>query len=144
MAVIKYIPKKKEIIDKRTDDGGYYEAECNVCGTMFYPTRANAKYCSRSCQVMAFRTGQTKKEVKNTPNEEKTDVLIQPTGIVDTFLGLDAIINHLRSRYPEEMKNKVGYYRELFNKLITKKNYVPFADFKIIRISERKLAIYRG
>jgi len=65
MGVIQYIPKKKFIIDKRSEDGGYYEAICDECGTTFYPLRSSAKYCSRSCQVMYYR--------KNLlPNKPKT------------------------------------------------------------------------
>ena len=49
MAILNYIPKKKEVIDRRTDNGGYYEAVCDECGNVYYPKRSNAKYCSRSC-----------------------------------------------------------------------------------------------
>ena len=55
MAILNYIPKKKEVIDRRTDNGGYYEAVCDECGNVYYPKRSNAKYCSRSCNVMAYR-----------------------------------------------------------------------------------------
>jgi hypothetical protein len=55
MAILNYIPKKKEVIDRRTDNGGYYEAVCDECGNVYYPKRSNAKYCSRSCTVMAYR-----------------------------------------------------------------------------------------
>jgi len=50
-----YIPKRKEIIDRRSRDGGYYVASCDRCGERFYPIRNNAKYCSKSCQQMAWR-----------------------------------------------------------------------------------------
>jgi hypothetical protein len=55
MGILKYIPKKKNIIDRRSDDGGYYEAECDVCGTIYYPKRSNGKYCSHSCSIRAYR-----------------------------------------------------------------------------------------
>ena len=55
MPILKYIPKKKTVIDRRTNDGGYYEAICDECGNEFYPKRNNARYCSKSCQQMAWR-----------------------------------------------------------------------------------------
>ena len=65
MGVLRYIPKVKEVIDNRSPDGGYYEAECNECGNIFYPKRSNAKYCSRSCLVMHYRKEQKKTLPKN-------------------------------------------------------------------------------
>jgi len=56
MAILKYIPAKTKIIDKRNPDGGYYEATCEVCGTTFYPARASAKYCTSKCRLNHYRT----------------------------------------------------------------------------------------
>jgi len=69
MAIIKYIPKKVQIIDRRSEDGGYYVAECEneSCGREFYPKRNNAKYCSYTCNQMVWRSrqgGKVKEEEK--------------------------------------------------------------------------------
>ena len=56
MPVISYIPPKKEIKDHRSNDGNFYLAKCDLCGTEFYPKRNNAKYCSTSCMKLAYRT----------------------------------------------------------------------------------------
>lgn len=55
MAILKYVPPTKRIIDNRKPEGGYYEAECEVCGTTFYPERSNAKYCTPNCGLIAHR-----------------------------------------------------------------------------------------
>jgi len=141
MAILRYVPKKKEIIDKRSESGGYYEAECDECGTIYYPTRANAKYCSRSCQVMAYRSGKTKKDSPSTPFKTSTT---EPTGVIETFLGVNQLITYLQKYYYDDIVNKVGIYRANVKKLLVDKNYLTIGDVKIIRISERKLAIYRG
>jgi len=56
MPILKYVPPKKEIIDHRTPEGGYYVAKCEVCETEFYPARSNAKYCCYNCGLIAHRT----------------------------------------------------------------------------------------
>jgi hypothetical protein len=58
MAIKKYVPPKRTIVDRRSDDGGYYEAECDNCGSSFYPKRSNAKYCCNACSVAAHRRKQ--------------------------------------------------------------------------------------
>ena len=72
MGIISYIPKRKEIIDNRTSEGGYYHAMCDECGNEFYPKRSNAKYCSRSCLVMAYRKNKSEIKPKKDKKTEKT------------------------------------------------------------------------
>lgn len=55
MAILKYVPPTKKIIDKRSADGGYYEAECEICSTKYYPERSNSKYCTPNCGLIAHR-----------------------------------------------------------------------------------------
>jgi uncharacterized OB-fold protein len=55
MGVVRYIPKQRIATDRRTEDGGYYEAVCDECGNTFYPKRNNAKYCSNACTVAVHR-----------------------------------------------------------------------------------------
>lgn len=49
MAILKFVPSPKKIRDNRSNENGYYEAACNVCGTLFFPKRSNAKYCTSKC-----------------------------------------------------------------------------------------------
>lgn len=55
MAILSYVPKKKNITDYRSEDGGYYEVECENCGTVFYPKRSDAKHCSKNCTMITYR-----------------------------------------------------------------------------------------
>lgn len=55
MPILKYVPPKQKIVDHRNADGGYYEAACENCGTIFYPERSNAKYCSPNCGLIQHR-----------------------------------------------------------------------------------------
>ena len=82
MPILKYIPKKKNVIDRRSNEGGFYEAECDECGGKFYPKRNNAKYCSQSCQQMAWRRIIKDKKVKpKAVKESKPIVEPKPTNI---------------------------------------------------------------
>lgn len=56
MAIKKFIPGPKKIIDHRGNPHGFYEAVCDVCGTVYYPKRSNSKYCNSKCAVVAHRT----------------------------------------------------------------------------------------
>jgi len=67
MAIKKFIPGPKKIIDHRGNPHGFYEAVCDVCGTVYYPKRSNSKYCNSKCAVVAHRAAiangtKTKKE----------------------------------------------------------------------------------
>jgi len=55
MAIQKFIPGPKKIIDHRGNSSGFYEAVCDVCGTPYYPKRSNSKYCNSKCAVVAHR-----------------------------------------------------------------------------------------
>jgi len=67
MAIIEYTPKKSKEKDNRSEDGGYYTAKCDVCGTVFYPKNRSAKYCSTNCLVTAYRRRRKAKESKIKP-----------------------------------------------------------------------------
>jgi hypothetical protein len=90
MGVLRYIPRKKEIIDRRSSEGGYYESECDHCGSIYYPKRSSAKFCSRSCTVMAYRM--TKNEKKAIRDAKKGTF----TKIGDCY-GYDEVLKLLSS-----------------------------------------------
>ena len=64
MAIIKFIPKVSKMTDYRSNDGGYYIANCEVCGTEYYPKRCTSKYCSNTCSVIAYRNRAKAEEPK--------------------------------------------------------------------------------
>ena len=55
MAIVSFTPPKNKINDHRNENGGYYTAKCEVCGTEFFPLRSNAKYCNPNCAVTQHR-----------------------------------------------------------------------------------------
>ena len=66
MAILKLISSgKKKIIDRRSKKGGIcYKAKCEICGTIFYPSRSDAMYCSASCVQKAVRDRKAEKKTK--------------------------------------------------------------------------------
>lgn len=99
MAILKYVPPTKKIIDKRSPDGGYYEAECEICGTKFYPERSNAKYCNPNCGLQAHRVavanGTAMKrggKVSASKPDIKDDINTESSG-TGNFTGKDAVIS---------------------------------------------------
>ena len=75
MALKRHIPKKVEIIDRRSKDGGYYIAECDECGIEFYPVSSRAMYCSNRCALRAYRK-RNKEEIiiKRTPKKQQREL----------------------------------------------------------------------
>jgi hypothetical protein len=69
MGIVRYVPKQRIVTDRRTEDGGYYEAVCDECGNTFYPKRKNAKYCSNACTVAVHRRNKEVKEVLQIADE---------------------------------------------------------------------------
>lgn len=72
MAILKYNPPVTEIRDNRNKGKGYYDAKCEVCGTLFYPKRSNAKYCTTKCALIHHRisiaNGTATKRAVSKPN----------------------------------------------------------------------------
>jgi len=85
MAIIRYEPPKRKIIDHRNDNGGYYVAICEACNTTFYPKRVNAKYCCSNCRLDSHRkskaeilaAGGTVKSPKISEKDRKAQLIIQ-------------------------------------------------------------------
>jgi hypothetical protein len=55
MGIISYVPKITAVRDRRKPEGGFYKAECDLCGREFYPSRSNAKFCSQVCAQANYR-----------------------------------------------------------------------------------------
>jgi hypothetical protein len=129
MGVIQYIPRKKLVIDKRSEDGGYYEAICDECGNMFYPLRSTAKYCSRSCQVMNYRKNLKPKKTKEIKKESfKPDYLFN--GLTNLFWDMKGFIKHGDNGILKKELRSLKH-GEIYN----------YSTFAIKRISAYKYAI---
>lgn len=71
MPILKYVPPTKKILDHRNPEGGYYEAECEICGTKFYPKRSTGKYCNPNCRLIAHRTALANRRLHKGPISAK-------------------------------------------------------------------------
>ena len=135
MAIVRYIPKKKEVIDRRNADGGYYEAECEECGNLFYPKRSSAKYCSRSCTVMAYRRA-TKSKLAE-PRASKTSEMAK----LDECNGaknVSIVLKELKCN----VSGKMGVIKESMTNLgISQK--MTFDHITVVKLSDRKFAFYK-
>ena len=96
MAILKYVPPTKKIIDKRKPEGGYYVATCEICGTEFYPERSNAKYCTPNCGLIAHRTAITNGTAEKRPVSKPKEAAKPPGEIVN---GANNVYDLLKSLY---------------------------------------------
>ena len=93
MSIKSYVPPKKNIIDHRTTEGGYYNAICDVCGTEFFPKRSNAKYCSSNCGIVAHRTA-----IANGDNKRKIKTSNKKTNTSTTIIGKGNVIQWFKDK----------------------------------------------
>lgn len=96
MAILKFVPSPKKIRDNRSNENGYYEATCNVCGTVFFPKRSNAKYCTSKCaqdnhRMELVSVKKTKKDI--VIPEVKTAI---PKGSEVELTGKARVVFHLK------------------------------------------------
>jgi hypothetical protein len=96
MAILEYIPPLKKIIDKRNPTGDYYKAECDVCGTEFYPKRRSAKYCTPNCKVIQHRIDVANGKVTKT-NKVESKILVSNSNI--KLKGIKSAYNYIKSKY---------------------------------------------
>lgn len=136
MGIIRYIPKKREVIDRRTENGGYYEAVCNECGNAFYPQRSSAKYCSRSCAVMAYRKNHAEKPVKRTVKVVK----VAETPSKEVFSSREWAVKYLKDNYKHVMSGKVAEVREKLKNMDVN-TVLDLDSVKVRRISTNKYAV---
>lgn len=133
MSIKSYVPPKKNIIDHRTTEGGYYNAICDVCGTEFFPKRSNAKYCSSNCGIVAHRTAiangdVVKKRLKTVPEDKNSSI---------TARGSKAVYEQLSKIYDTSRQKGVitGMCKEL--------QVGSYFDFKSIRIRRISSGLYK-
>jgi hypothetical protein len=138
MAILKYIPPKRVINDRRTPDGGYYEAKCEHCDTLFYPKRKTAMYCSNSCTVSAYREKRAKQKLEY--------VAILTAGklkIADYFseYKLKSFIKEILSdNYPEVGESGLLYYDTTDE---NSKQYAVLKKYRVKRISAYKYELQK-
>jgi len=133
MAILKYIPPIKDIIDNRNDKGDYYEALCDVCGKKFYPKRASAKYCNSNCKQIQHRidlaAGKITKEIKKPSNESLDPDAFSIKGAKNVYQHLKEIYN-TRGRRTEILEAlqylKEGENWEFGDETITRVSFLKY------------------
>mgnify|MGYP001614095094 FL=1 len=142
MPILKYVPPVMEITDNRSADGGYYEAICDICGTMFYPVRSNARYCCNRCINVDYRKRLVSGEVKKKGGAavKKTAVPGKPlkdrTG--ERFIGIKAVYRYLRKKTDTH-----GHRVEILETLKNLKPDEPYI-FKGIKIERKSSRVYES
>jgi hypothetical protein len=144
MAILRYIPIKKQVIDKRTEEGGFYEAECDECHNPFYPKRSNARYCSRSCLVMSYRKKNIGKPfqkksilstvLSNDQLNEKIKIKEDCAGTMSAFL---------KNIYPVETEKKPAYKLNVELKSITEGTIIKYRNLIVYRRSANKFILFK-
>lgn len=156
MAIVKYVPRKRDIIDRRSENGGYWEMTCESCGTIFYPTRQNAKFCCRACGLQNWRERKKKlkeealqflrekgipttlEEYQNQKMAEKAEK--QPNR--EVIMGSNNVINFLKSkkRFASAIKGQIGDIR--YNlKEADIGEIIDWEKFEIEKISDRRFVV---
>ena len=134
--MLRYIPRKKEVIDRRSTEGGYYEAQCEECGNTFYPKRSSAKYCSRSCTVMAYR-----RAIKNKIAEPRASKMPKMAKINECNGAKN--VPHVLKELNCNVTGKMGTIRhEASDMDINQK--MTFDHITVVRLSERKFGFYEN
>lgn len=136
MAIKKFIPGPKKIIDHRGNPHGFYEAVCDVCGTEYYPKRSNSKYCNSKCAVVAHRTAianGTKTKKKVTPPEP-----VSKPKKSKEFRGATAVYKYLKEIY-DTRGEKTYILNEL--KELSVDDVFVYGTLYIKRVSPQKYEI---
>lgn len=139
MPILKYVPPKKEIIDHRSPEGGYYVAKCEVCETEFYPARSNAKYCCYNCGLIAHRTAVANGTAKK--RKPKKDSTSKEKEYVDILTGRDNVIDNLRNGYPDSMKGRVGELRRAMYDAQVGEKVASSEEWVLTKISPNKYRV---
>ena len=142
MPILKYHPPIKKLLDKRKADGGYYEAECENCGTKFYPERSNAKYCSPNCGLvqhrMAVANGTAmKRGGEISKRNEQVEKQLKRNGAT-TLVGKTNVYNSLIEAGHSSFKGKKGKFLEWLSAMPTDEYPYDYEDIEIARLSPSK------
>ena len=144
MAIVTYVPPKQKIIDYRNENGGYYEALCEICGTPFYPNRSNAKYCNPNCALHAHRKAIaegkkfTKAKKGGTVAKQTEKKANEPIEIIGATKVYHFLCKHYNTR-----GEKVAILGYLKNQEMDFEDIYEYGDYKISRISTLKYHIWK-
>tara|TARA_Y100000766_G_C18776906_1_gene541240 strand:+ start:253 stop:729 length:477 start_codon:yes stop_codon:yes gene_type:complete len=156
MAIVRYIPRKRDIVDRRSEKGGYWEMTCESCGTTFYPTRQNAKFCCRACGLQNWRERRKERDaevkklyqkivadrMENLEREKESRLATTKEKNREVITGANNVINFLRSkkRFASAIKGQIGDIR--YNmKSQENRSILDFDKFEIEKLSDRRFVV---
>lgn len=166
MAIVKYIPRKRDIVDRRSEKGGYWEMTCESCGTLFYPTRKNAKYCCRACGLQNWREDKKKRDLGIKAEVENQIQILKDAGVPTTLeefkaqkaqkessksdrnpnreviMGQNNVIAFLRSKkkFASAIKGNIGNIRHNLSEQDID-TIIDWEKFEIERLSARRFVV---
>lgn len=103
MAILKYVPKNVEVLDRRSENGGYYIATCEECGREFYPKNKKAKYCSKDCANHSY-VRVNAASIKKSDNKIKKDEY--PAG--RNIIGANQVVEYISDVDYDLLRGKKG------------------------------------
>lgn len=143
MPILRYIPKKKNVIDRRSNEGGFYEAECEECGGKFFPKRGNAKYCSQSCLQMAWRKKHKDKKVKSKVVKATKEIKEPKKTESKRFHSKRQVIEYLKIVESAEVKGKIGMLLDTFKKTIKGENTLV-GKHVVDKVGQHTYVVYKN
>ena len=156
MAIVKYIPRKRDIVDRRSEKGGYWEMTCESCGTTFYPTRQNAKFCCRACGLQNWRERRKERDaevkelyqkivadrMEKLEREKESRLATTKEKNREVIMGSNNVINFLKSkkRFASTIKGRIGLVRfNLSDQEIG--SIIDWDKFDIEKLSDRRFVV---
>ena len=124
MAIKSYVPPKLKLIDYRSPEGGFYTANCDVCGTEYYPKRSNSKYCSPKCGVVSHRMANASKvsEYKVDDTKNEGEVFTGIANVLFHFAFVDLPIYGLKAKLTQlNISDSIEWQKHKITKLSTSK-----------------------
>lgn len=99
MPIIDFIPPKFSINDNRNDNGNYYLAKCDICGTDYYPKKPTAKYCSPKCKMVQYRIGKLDQKIKGGVIKSPKKTIVTNDPKVKSIRGAVKVYKFLKDIY---------------------------------------------
>lgn len=148
MPIKSYVKKNVPIKDRRSTEGGYYIAECDYCGTEYYPKKAIAKYCSSECMRRAWHE-KRKKEIEagiNKPKRVKQNVS-EPLKVEGSAKRISMYFKRWRlKRYVYEFLRNMEIdeeYCPIYSEDEGTLKYQILLDYNVKKLSQNKYELHK-
>lgn len=129
MSIKRYVPKINDFVDHRNSEGGYYIADCDECGTEYYPLYRNSEYCSDNCDELSL---QRKDNDSGLTNEEQYKISIHchelgqitnRSGVIDLLKNKEIRVQGLMERLKKLRIKEMTEWETAFITKISSRRY---------------------